>query len=316
MRIDKSMLTRAQQYVAYRRNLGFKLAIEGGQILNFARYADSIRHRGPLTVDLALAWARLATDATRLYQARRLEIVRGFARYLSVFESQTQIPGNRLLGPAHRRTQPHIYSAASINTLISAAEKLAPTKGLRPRTYATLIGLMAATGLRTSEALHLLREDVNFEDGLITIRDTKFHKSRLVPVDDTVGRALRTYAAARDAHFCPGQSSAFLLGENRRALSGRTVHWTFRRLCKACGLRPAEGGNEPRLYDLRHTFCTRRLLQWHEQGVDVEQALPALSTYVGHVKVTDTYWYLSAIPELLAVTGAKFERFAHEAKGA
>jgi integrase len=309
------MLAWAEEYLAYRRKLGFKLAVEGGQIKNFALYADSAGHEGPLTTDLALDWATLPKNCSRLYHARRLEVVRGFAKYLAVFESRTQVPGNRLLGPAHRRTQPHIYSPAEIDRLLRAARSLAPIDGLRPRTYATVIGLLASTGLRTKEVLNLSREDVNLSEGVITIRATKFNKARLVPLDKTVVRALHEYVDFRNTYFPIPGSANFFLGENGNRLGSTAIRWTFRRLCIACGLYSIPRGRNPRLYDLRHTFCTRRLLLWHQQGIDVEHALLALSTYVGHVKVTDTYWYFSGVPELFAWIGAKFETYASKFKG-
>jgi integrase len=309
------MLHQAEEYLAYRRKLGFKLKVEGCQTLNFARYADAIKHRGPLTTDLALEWARLPQDVTRLYHARRLEVVRCFAKYLAIFNPQTQIPGNHLLGRAHRRTQPHIYSEAETGRLLRAARGLAPQNGLRPRTYATLIGLMASTGLRTQEALKLSQKEVDLKEGILFVEETKFRKSRLVPVDATVTRALGEYARFRDSYIPNPRSEAFLLGERGNHLSFSAVHWTFRRLCATYRICPTSGDRNPRLYDLRHTFCTRRLLEWHRQDVDVEQVIQALSTYVGHVKVTDTYWYLSGVPELFAVTGAKFERYACQNQG-
>jgi len=309
------MLAYAEEYLTYRRKLGFKLEIEGRQTLHFARYVDAIGHRGPLTTDLALEWARLPENVTRLYQARRLEVVRCFAKYMSIFDPRTQIPADRLLGIAHRRIQPYIYSLAEISRLLRAARALAPVGGLRPRTYATLIGLLASTGLRTKEALRLPRDDVDFNEGILTIRETKFHKSRLVPMDATVTRAMRKYARFRDSYVPIQGSTTFLLGENGRRLGSSTVYWTFRRLCATCGIRSASGSRAPRLYDMRHTFACRRLLRWHQEGFDVEQAIPALSTFLGHVKVTDTYWYLSGIPELFSVVGAKFERYARQDQG-
>ena len=313
--MTKSMLKWAEEYLAYRRKLGFKLKTEGRLILNFARHANAIGQRGPLTTDLALNWACLPDHSTRLYHARRLEVVRCFAKYLAIFDHRTQIPNGHLLGRAHRRTQPHIYSPAEIEGLLRAARALSPVDGLRPRTYATLIGLMASTGLRTQEALRLQRKDVDLGAGILSVRETKFHKSRLVPLDGTVAHALREYARFRDGYIACPSSSTFLLGEAGRQLGYSTVYWTFRRLRRACAIHTVTSQRNPRLYDLRHTFCTRRLLVWHRQGIDVEHAIAALSTYVGHIKVTDTYWYLSGIPELFAVTGAKFEQYAHQREG-
>jgi integrase len=310
------MLHLAQEYVEYRRKLGFQIKIEGTQTIRFAEYADSISHKGPLTKELALEWARLPRNCSQLYHARRLEVIRAFAKYLAGFDPRTWVPENGLLGRAHRRTQPHIYSPAEIRRLLCAARRLIPMDGLRPRTFATLIGLMASTGLRTKEALDLGREDMDIREGILTIRETKFYKSRLVPLDETTARALRDYARFRDAYIPIPRSRAFLLGESGDQLRRSGVYYTFRRLCATCGLRSdSRRRKTPRLYDLRHTFCTRRLLEWHRRAFDVEQLIPSLSTYVGHAKVTDTYWYLSGIPELFAVTAGKFERYAHHAQG-
>ncbi|MFH2001347.1 MAG: tyrosine-type recombinase/integrase, partial [Planctomycetota bacterium] len=269
---SKSMLHLAREYVEYRRKLGFQIKVEGAQTIRFAEFADSIGHQGPLTKELVLEWARLPKNSSPLYHARRLEVVRAFAKYLAALDPKTWIPENGLLGRAHRRTQPHIYSPAEIDRLMSAARRLIPMYGLRPRTFATLIGLMASTGLRTKEALDLVCEDVDFGMGILTIRETKFYKSRIVPLDKSTTRALRNYAKFRDAYVSIPKSKAFLLGENGDHLSRTTVYRTFRLLCAASGLRSTNQRRKtPRLYDLRHTFCTRRLLDWHRRAADVEQ---------------------------------------------
>jgi len=312
MNQNTDMRSRVEAYLAYRRKLGYRLKVEGQMLLNFARYADETAHGQPLTTDLALSWAKLPEEASRLYWARRLEVVRCFAKHLGIFEPRTEIPGNRILGPAHRRIQPYIYSQSETERLHAAARALLPVGGLRPRTYATLIGLLASTGLRPSEAFNLRSDDADLAKGILTIRKTKFHKTRLVPLHTTATRALRDYVRFRNGYVAKlDPAGVLLLGEGGAPPSRSTVYYTFRQLCAVSAIRRTDGiERTPRLYDLRHTFACRRLIAWHQERIDVDHAIAALSTYLGHVKVTDTYWYLTGIPELFTVTGAKFERYA------
>jgi integrase len=181
-----TMAERVEEYLAYRRALGYQIRVEGRMLQSFACYADTSGHRGPLTSELALRWARLPEQGSRLYKARRLEVVRTLARYLACREPGTEIPLRGLLGPAHARRPAFLYSEADITALIRAAQALTPKNGLRPRTYAALIGLLACTGLRIAEALALRADDLDWERGVLTVRHTKFHKSRLVPLDTSV----------------------------------------------------------------------------------------------------------------------------------
>jgi len=303
------MVALAEEYLAYRRDLGSQLKTEGQQLLRFARWADQTGHAGPVTIDLAVRWAALPEDCSQLYRARRLEGVRCFARHRAIFDPETQIPPDRLLGRAHRRTAPHIYSPHEIAHLLAAAKALAPRNGLRPQTYRTLWGLLACTGLRISEALNLAWDDVDLERGLLTIRRGKFHKSRLVPLHRSVAAALRRYARFRDCCYPAAPSRTFFLSQSGRPLAYSTVRTTFRRIGQRLGWSAGLSGRLPRMHDLRHTFACRRLLQWYRQGVNVDHAIAALSTYLGHRKVTDTYWYLTGIPELMAVAVRRFEQF-------
>ena len=179
------MLEKVNRYLEFRRGLGYRLLIEGRQLQQFGAFADAAGHRGPLTTELALRWARLPEKGERLYWARRLEVVRCFAKHLAAVESGTQVPLRGLLGRAHRRTTPHIYTEAEMAALLAAARHLNPRTGLRPRTYATLIRLLACTGLRISEALRLTSANVDLGHALLTIRQTKFCKSPLVPIHPT-----------------------------------------------------------------------------------------------------------------------------------
>jgi integrase len=302
-----SMTTKAKQYLAFRRGLGYKLRIEGRLLEQFARYADRAGHRGPLTVELALKWARLPRGADQLYMARRLEIVRCFARHLAAVEPTTQIPARQLLGPAHRRTTPYIYSGAEVAALMAAAQQLAPAGGLRPFTYVTLIGLLACAGLRISEALRLRCADVNCDRGVVTVWETKFGKSRIVPLHPTAIRALAAYVGDRDRLTAKAQSDYFFVSDWGEGLPYSTVRTVFRKLCE--GLEINGLNRLPRLHDLRHTFACRRVERWYDAGVELPHAISALSVYLGHAKVSDTYWYLTATPGLLARAAARFESF-------
>lgn len=306
----KTMLTLAQEYLDYRRNLGFQLIVEGKQLLKFAEYADGMGHEGSITTELALRWARLPENSSPLYEARRLEVVRCFAKYRAIFDSDTEIPLSGLLGVAHRRTQPHIYSEGEIRDLLAAAAQLVPLTGLRSSTYTTLFGLLASTGLRPSEAFRLRREDVDFERRVLTIVGTKFHKSRLIVIHPSTCDRLQKYALIRDRHFPISESDSFLLSRQGSSLKYSTVRSTFRSICDRLKWKSNGHRKRPRMYDLRHTFACRRLLQWYRDGVDVDHAMASLSTYMGHAKVTDTYWYITGIPELLQIAAQRFEDFA------
>jgi integrase len=306
-----TMVSRVQAYLVARRKLGFALRVEGGELLRFARYADNAGHTGPVTIDVALRWAQEATTATPLYRARRLEVVRGFAKYMIAMEPRTEIPPVGLLGPAHRRMPPYIFSTSDIAGLLLAASHLPSPRGLRGATYTSLLGLLASAGLRVSEALQLRREDADLGSGVITIRRTKFRKSRLIPLHPSARVELRRYLDLRDAIVAPATGTTFFVSEAGNALPYTTVRCVCRKLIDGV-VRPVGFHRRPHVHDLRHTFACRCLLRWYRQGVDVEQRVAALSTYLGHAKVSDTYWYLTGVPELMAIAAARFERFGRE----
>jgi len=307
-----TMVARVEAYLHARRQFGFQLRIEGGELLRFARYADGIGHRGALTTELALRWAQDATKATPLYRARRLEVVRCFAKYQAAFEPEIEIPPAGILGAAHQRTPPYIFSSSEIERLITAASRLKSPRGLRAKTYSALIALLACTGLRISEALRLARVDVDLSAGLLSIRQAKFGKSRLVPLHSSAQVELRRYVARRDAIVPPIAGATLFASESGNALPRRTVHWVTRKLIDGIVRPNASLSRRPRINDLRHTFACRCLLQWYRDGVDIDQRVAALSTYLGHAKVSDTYWYLTGVPELMAIAAKRFERFGRE----
>lgn len=304
------MVVRARKYLTHRRGLGFELESTGVVLLDFARFADGIGHNGPLTTELMLRWATRSEDHSTRYRASRLSIVRGFARHLAAHDGLSQVPDMRLLASGFRREQPHIYTDGQLSELIAAASQLSPAYQLRPHTYAALFGLLASTGLRVSEALALRQDDVDLGAGLLVIRETKFRKSRLVPMHTTVGQAMRRFAARRDRDPDTRTAESFFVGAHGKSLPYSTVRSTFRHICRLLGWRSNGTLPRPRIHDLRHSFACRRLVGWYRDGVDVNQAIAALSTYLGHAKVTDTYWYLSGTGELLSLVCERFERFA------
>jgi integrase len=305
------MVTLAEGYLALRRRLGFELKSSGQQLIGFARYADSIGHRGPITIELAIRWARLPQGARPYWWARRLDIVRQFAQYQRLFDPQTEIPPAGLLGPSSRRVTPHIYSDTEIAALLGAAAQLSPPGGLRPHTYVTLLGLLLVTGLRISEALGLSRSDVDLDSGVLTVRRTKFRKSRIVPLHSSAVTALAKYARKRDDHPQKTPVPTFFVNKLGEPLSASTVASTFCVLRDKLGWTRDRDGRRPRLHDMRHTMAVRTLLRWYREDADVDRKMPALSTYLGHAEVRDTYWYLTAVPELMALTAARFETYRH-----
>lgn len=314
MNATRTMVNLAQEYLDYRRKLGSQLKIEGQQLVRFAEYADQSGHCGPITIELSLRWARMPADASPLYQARRLEVVRCFARYRAIFDSATEIPPDRLLGKAHRRICPHIFSNSQISALMKSASDLQPTDSLRPLTYRTLFGLLTSTGMRITEALRLRDEDVDLTTGTLTVAETKFYKSRLLPLHPTVCEQLSEYAGVRDVQHPLPESTTFLISHRGQSLKYSTVRTTFRKIADRLGWQSNGGRRRPRLYDLRHTFACRRLIAWYHEGVDIDHAIASLSTYLGHAKVTDTYWYLTGVPELLQIASGRFEHFATPSK--
>jgi integrase len=300
------MQERVEDYLQARRALGYALHIEGQQLQRFACFAEQQGHYGTLTCDLAVAWA--CRSGTNIGPARRLEVLRPFAKYCALFEPQTEVPPASLLGPAHRRITPYIYSEQELTELLEEAWHLNPTDGLRPATMHCLLGLLASTGLRVTEALLLHRTDVDLDRGILTVRETKFRKSRYVPLHPTTQMALAEYADLRNRHLPLVRDSTFFLFDNGHAVSSAQARYAFGQLRTRLSWDSISHDRQPRLYDLRHTFACRRLLAWYAEGVDVHWAIPHLATYLGHCKVSDTYWYLTGVPALLAVAAARFEQ--------
>jgi integrase len=243
-----------------------------------------------------------------LTAARRIEVLRPFYRYWQQFDPATEIPPRWLCGRAHRRLTPHIFADHEIRSLLFACRRLHPIGGLRGESCAAIFGLIAATGLRISEATGLTRSDVDLERLLLHIRHAKFGKERWVPIHASVAQALRRYAQRRDREPLAANAERFFVFDYGRRASTRNVEYAFKLLRAALKWRARGGHAVPRIYDLRHSFICHRLEDWYAQGLDIDRNILALSTYVGHVKVTDTYWYMTATPELMAIAAQRFTR--------
>jgi integrase len=277
-----TMQIHATNYLGERRRLGFDMCAIGYSVNSFARYVDTLDLHGPLTIEVMADWARCDKEHSGNPKtwARRLGKLRPFTRYLQQFEPLTEVPNDFTL---------------------------------RGVIYETLFGLMASTGLRVSEAVNLLDTDVDLKTGMLTIRLTKFAKSRYVPIHPSVVKVLRRYQSLRNLHVEFTEEMPFFVGTRGRCkghfLGLHQVRKVFEGLRDQLGWVNRGTNDAPRIHDLRHTFIVNRVMLWHTQGVNVDQQMLALSTYVGHAKVTNTYWYLSGVPQLMAVAANKFEAF-------
>jgi len=285
----------AQEYLLMRRSLGFKLQRCGPPLLDFISFLE--HHRASyITVRLALAWAK------------RLSFVRLFARYRSATDPRTQVPPSDLLPYRPKRARPYLYSSREIRDLLRAALRLR-TPGLHRWTYYCLFGLLSVSGLRIGEAQNLRLQDVDLTAGVLTIRNAKFGKDRLVPLHPSTRRVLARYLLRRQHLWakCAASDYLFVSGRGNR-LDGGDIRRTFYRLSRQIGLRAPSQRHGPRLHDMRHRFASQTLLRWYRAGEDPERRLPLLSAYLGHVHWRDTYWYLSALPELMREAMSRLER--------
>jgi integrase len=316
MNPDTTLQALVERYLDERHRLGFSARTQAYALRSFARHVHAVGHVGPITVEVMADWARSDSHASsdpRTW-ARRLKLLRSFMRWLLQFEPGCEVPADAIFGRLPERQAPHIYSEQEIIDLLAAARQLGPAPGLRGIVYETLFGLLASAGMRISEALALTNADVDLKQGMLTIHLAKFGKSRQVPLHSSTVEALRLYRGRRDLAGISAQDEApFFVGTRGRRrgmpLGDRQVHRVFIELRERMGWRNRGAHHAPRIHDLRHTFVVRRIVLWQAQGVDVDQAMLSLSTYVGHAMVTNTYWYLSAVPELMGLAAGRFETF-------
>jgi integrase/recombinase XerD len=290
-------------YLRTRRARGFKSKRESELLPQFVAYLDE--HGCSLvTTAAAIAWATQPRDAAPAWWTQRLVVVRGFAKYLQTIEPRTEVPSLDHL-PHHRaRSAPYVYSAADITALLSAADTL--RSPLKMATYRTLLGVLAVTGMRVGEAVALGERDVDRRRATLVIRKAKFDKSREVPLHASTVAALDRYRHDRDRLAPRRSSSSFFISTVGSRLIYQNVHETFLQLIYAAGF--GERRPRPTIHDLRHTFAIQTVLGWYRDGADVEARLPLLSTYLGHVGPSSTYWYLTAVPELLEAATIRLER--------
>jgi integrase/recombinase XerD len=298
IRLEQSLA----DYLQLRRSLGHQLADAGRLLPGFVAFLDD-RGLSTVTVAAAMEWAALpAADPRSSVGPRRMVAVRGFARYLAGVDPATEVPPLGLLPHPTRWRGPFVFAPADIDLIMTRVGDFTPP--LRSATYVTLIGLLAATGLRIGEAIKLDRADIDWSAGVLLIRESKFGKSRLVPVTDTTLQALADYAGVCDQMQRRVRQPSFFTSRTSRRLCYAAVSEAFRTVIDDSGIG-ADAPRRPRLHDLRHTFAVRTLLGWYRSGGDVQAKIPALSTYLGHREPCSTYWYLSAVPELLACAAAR-----------
>ena len=299
-----AMRERAGEYLAMRRALGHRLEGQGRLLLDFAGQMDRSGQTRLTTRD-ALEWA-CSTPGGPVTRRQRLSVVRCFARHLAALDPACEVPPPGLLKATARRPAPYLYSAQEITALIAAAGTLSPP--MRAATCQTLISLLAATGLRISEALTLSRGDVDLDAGVLKVTG-KYGKIRLVPLHPTMTSTLARYAASRD-RYCPRpQAGTFFLATTGRALHPNIARATYWQILERAGIHALPGRPRPRLHDLRHSFAVATYLRWYRAGADVNAMAPALSDYLGHRCPSDTYWYLTAAPELLALAARRLDPF-------
>jgi integrase/recombinase XerD len=295
----------AADYLALRRGLGYKLTGEGRLLFDFVAYAENAR-ASQITTDMAVAWASDTSGSSQAYLARRLRVVRSFARHLQAFEPATEVPPADVFPAGKHRPTPYIYTPGDIAALMAAARGLKPR--LRAATFETFIGLLTSTGMRAGEAMALDDDDIDWNDSLLVIHQTKYNKSREVLLHPSTLDALAIFRTARNRLCATRQTASFFVTTRGTRLSHTAIQPTFRQLVARAGLQWSSSSSRPRVHGFRHTFAVNTLLEWSADGGDVSARMPLLSTYLGHSCPAATYWYLSAVPELLALAAARLDR--------
>jgi integrase/recombinase XerD len=299
-------------YLSVRQALGFQMRAERTLLRDFVGFVESHGDGGPLRAQLAVDWAcASSTQRGRGGAAQRLSMARGFLAYLRATLPETEVPHSGLVASV-RRPQPYLFTPPQITALIRAAHALGPHGALRPHTFATFLGVLASTGLRVGEAIRLTVQDVHLDatPPVLYIRETKFHKSRLVPLHPTTVVPLRHYAAVRTTLGYAALSDVFFVSEQGGSLTHGLLRPWFLTVCHTVNLGPTDSGRRPSLQALRHSFAVQRMRCWYREGRDVQGLLPHLSVYLGHIRPQESYWYLTATPELLEAAAERFRCYA------
>jgi integrase/recombinase XerD len=295
-----------QGYLTMRYQLGYKLERATYVLNGFATYAKQ-KKVSHITTKVALEYATQNHNAAPPSWASRLGIIRRFALYMRLLDPLTEVPPPNLLPYSYRRRSPYIYSDSDILKILKSCNILL-NHPLDAKTYYTLLGLIAVTGLRPGEALNLKSDSVDMTLGIITIRDSKFRKTRKVPVHKSTIKKLQEYVKYRDQYFKKKTSTYFFVNKRGYGLQARTVRQIFNKICIHAGLMNKRKHVRPRLMGLRHTFAVKTLENCYLDGLNAEIVMPILSTYLGHENPIHTYWYLSATPELFGLMNARLEK--------
>jgi integrase/recombinase XerD len=295
------------EYLEMRRALGYKLYRDGLALAHFVSFLTE-QKQDYITVKHSLEWAQQPPQAQPATWAARLKYVRVFAQYVSATDPRTEIPSSLLLPYKPKRRRPYIYSESEIRRLLTAALKLPTEHAIKKQTYHHLLGLLAVSGMRISEALNLKVTNVDLSAGILTIEGSKLGKSRLIPLHPSSRAALAKYALCRNEFLDGREATHFFVNMVGKRLDEGTVRRTFYWLSREIGIRGSASSHGPRIHDLRHAFAVSTLLRWYRNGENVESRLPILSTFLGHVHVSDTYWYLTAYPELMGQAVQRLER--------
>ena len=300
--MKKTLAQGVDLYMQTQRSFGFALVQVGVELRSLVRYAEQLAHTGPLSISLLTQWAQHPQQCAPAYHALRLDIGRRFAQFWQAYEPRTEVPPPGSLGSTYPRRAVHIYNPEEVGALLEAASVLGRVHPLRHWTFVALIGLLDCTGLRIGEALNLCDEDVDWSADVLTVRQPKGGQARLVPLHSSTVQALERYRSLRQKTLGSGLPRLFVSFRGR-PLGYNGVSGPFRRLCQGLGWTQPP---IPRLHDFRHTFAVRTLLAWYQNGQPVSSNLWILSTYLGHRHLADTYWYLTAVPELMQLCQERF----------
>lgn len=304
--------TQLVAYLSLREALGFQMRAEKIILPDFVAYVKAQKSTGPIRTQIALEWAcQASAHRGPSGAARRLSMARGFMSYLkaSVPDIDVSAPG---LLPTPRRPKPYLFTPTQLTALFEAAQASRPRGSLRPHTLSSLIGLLASTGLRVGEAIRLQVDHVklDLDPSQLHILETKFHKSRIVPLHPSTTERLRHYHEQRARLHYDGLSDAFFVSEQGRHLKYLALHNWFARLCQRLAMATTAAGRNPCLTSFRHTFAVTCMQRWYQQGLDVQALLPHLSVYLGHVHPQESYWYLTSVSQLLSAAAHRFQTYA------
>jgi len=289
------MHQRVDEYLRLRRALGFRLRNDGRRLPQFADYLEQ-HGAATVTAAHAIAWAQAPQGVRPVTWGQRLTAVRGFAAWLRAIDPATEVPPKGVFPRPGKRPAPFIFSDDGITRLITACGSLRPA--LRAATYTALFGLVAVTGVRIGEALAIPAGGIDLDAGLLTVAPAKSRRERILPLHPTTVAALADYAALRSRKY-PG-AATFFVSIRGTMLLHHCVLNAFRDACALAGIP-----GRARIHDLRHSLAVNTLLDWYRSGEDIDAEMPALSGYLGHVHPEGTYWYISAIPELMQLAAAR-----------